>query len=350
MMRVYFEKRILHFKNPAGTSRGILNRKPSWYIIIEDESIHGFKAIGECSIIPGLSIDKEELIESKLKEICERIQQGNYNVNEKIPDFPAIQFGIETALLDYQAHGSKILYPSEFTEGKKGIPINGLIWMGDEKSVLKQIEQKLVQGFRCIKLKIGLKDLELDFSTIKNLRTQYTKTELEIRTDANGAYTYNQAKLVLEKLKKLGVHSIEQPIAPNQAESMALLCEMNILPIALDEELIGVADKEKRQQLLNTIKPQFIIIKPSLLGGIYESEEWIELAKKLKTGWWITSALESNIALNAIAQWTYSKKVEIPQGLGTGSLYRKNIEAPLTVVGEKLFYLPNKKWGYEFVY
>jgi len=340
-LKATYRKHSLQFLHPAGTSRGVYTTKDSWFLFLTDGEKTG---IGECSILKGLSIDDRPDFEFKLTKICDQINQDNFNFENHLHEFPSIQFGLETALLDLKNGGRHILYPSEFTEGKTGIITNGLIWMGDKTSMRLQIAEKLEKGFSCIKLKIGAIDWGTEKEIIAEIRRQFNAKELTIRVDANGAFTFHQAKTVLSELAEMQVHSIEQPIKAGNWDEMAKLCSSTPIPIALDEELIGIFPSEKKRELLQTIKPQYLIIKPSLLGGFNASEEWISLAGELNIGWWATSALESNIGLNAISQWVFTKNRDLPQGLGTGMLYSNNIDSPLALVGEKLFYDPGKKW------
>jgi len=348
-MKAYFQKRLLKFKKPAGTSRGILLTKPSWYLFLHDEENPENKGIGEVSIIPGLSIENEQQIENRLSEICAAISADTYNFDAPLSDFPAIKFGMEMALLDYQVNGSKILFPSEFTSGITGIKTNGLIWMAPLEEMYKQVEQKLEKGFRCLKMKIGAIDIQQELEILTNLRRKFRSSELEIRVDANGAFSYNEAGEILAKLSDLEVHSIEQPIAAGQMKEMAALCKNCAIPIALDEELIGTYSFEEKKQLVEQIQPQYLIVKPSLLGGFKASQEWITIANDLGIGWWVTSALESNIGLNAIAQWVATLNTNRYQGLGLGNLYEENVGSPLELKGETLFYNPAQKWNYEFI-
>jgi o-succinylbenzoate synthase len=341
-----YYKHTFQFHNPAGTSRGVYTTKQSWFIFLSDGVNTG---IGECSLLKGLSIDDRSDFEQYLTEICDQINQGTFEFEQPLFDFPAIKFGLETALLDLKNGGRHILSPSEFTEGKTGIITNGLIWMGDKKSMRLQIAEKLKKGFSCIKLKIGAIDWDSEKEVIAEIRSQFSAKELTIRVDANGAFTFQQAKTVLSELANLQVHSIEQPIKQGNCEEMAELCLTTPTPIALDEELIGIFQFENKRNLLQKIKPQYLIIKPSLLGGFKASEEWTSLAEEMNIGWWATSALESNIGLNAISQWVYMKNIGLPQGLGTGMLYTNNIDSPLTLVGEKLFYDAGKKWDLHLI-
>lgn len=341
-LKATYHKYTLDFKRPSGTSRGILRQKETWFIVISHK---GKQGIGECGILRGLSIDDVTNYEEMLAWICQNIQLGAAKLLETLQEFPSIQFGIEQAFLSLQSKTPYTLFPSEFTAGKKAIPINGLIWMGDEHFMKTQIKEKLKQGFACIKMKIGAIDFETEYQLLKNIRKEYNADEIELRVDANGAFAPQDALEKLKKLSELKLHSIEQPIKQGQIDAMAQLCEQTPLPIALDEELIGVFNVTDKQKLLQTIKPQYIILKPSLIGGYKGSAEWISMADELKIAWWITSALESNIGLNAIAQWTYTLNNKMPQGLGTGSLYTNNIEAPLEVHHGSLHYNPTQKWN-----
>lgn len=331
----------LQFKFPAGTSRGVLLHKPSSFLILEKD---GFTGIGECSTIPGLSIDPDETYSEKLDELCRLLNEGYDPSGINLDDFPSIAFGLETALLDLDAKGSKNLFPSAFTQGKAGIPINGLVWMGDKDFMQKQIREKITAGYRCIKLKVGAIDFETELEIISGIRQQFSPDDMEIRLDANGGFSPENALERLNKLSNFQIHSIEQPIKPRQFETMAELCRQSPIPIVLDEELIGVKPEDKKF-ILEKIKPAYIILKPSLIGGFRQSEEWIQLAGKQNINWWITSALEANIGLNAIAQWTFTLNSQLPQGLGTGQLYHNNIPSPLEIENAKLFYRPEKKWN-----
>ncbi len=334
-MKATFERYLLQFKRPSGTSRGVLQEKETFFIHLTDGSRKG---VGECGLLRTLSIDDRPDYVEKLEWVCQNIHLGLEKLYEILNEFPSIQFGLEQAFLDLEST-NQVLFPSPFTEGKEGIVINGLIWMGSIGFMKKQIQEKLEQGFSCIKMKIGALHFEEEYAVLQQLRKEYPS--LELRVDANGAFTPEEALEKLERLSKLRLHSIEQPIKPHQWEAMASLCEQTPLPIALDEELIGVFHQEEKRRLLTAIKPQYIILKPSLVGGFKGSHEWIDLAEQLQIGWWITSALESNIGLNAIAQWTYTLNSSMPQGLGTGSLFTNNIPSPLVIRGEKLFYQPS---------
>lgn len=342
-MTAEYKKHILNFKRPSGTSRGVLTTKETWFIIIHDNNRKG---IGECGILRSLSIDDRPDYEKKLKWTCENIALGKEKLWEELKDFPSIQFGVEMAFRSLVAANPFDLFPSEFTKGEDAIPINGLIWMGEKAYMKSQIEEKIALGFNCIKLKIGAIDFDSELELLKYIRKEFSSEEIELRVDANGAFAPSEALEKLRKLSKFELHSIEQPIKQGQVEEMANLCSRTPLPIALDEELIGVFDVTKKKQILQTVQPQYIIFKPSLIGGYRGTQEWLDLAEKQCTGWWITSALESNIGLNAISQWTYTKQPHMPQGLGTGSLYTNNFESPLQVKGGKIYYNPAKSWEF----
>lgn len=330
----------LQFKFPAGTSRGILLYKPSSFLILEKD---GFRGVGECSTIPDLSIDPVNSYIEKLDQLCRLLNKGFDPGAIDLDAYPSIAFGLETAMLDLKAQGSKCLFPSTFTEGKRGIPINGLVWMGDKAFMQKQIREKIAAGFHCIKLKVGAIDFDTELEIISGIRQQFSPEDIEIRLDANGGFSPEDALEKLNKLASFTIHSIEQPIKQNQLDTMADLCRQSPIPIVLDEELIGVKPEDK-ESILEKIKPAYIILKPSILGGFRESEAWIQLAEKHNIGWWITSALEANIGLNAIAQWTATLGSLLPQGLGTGQLYLNNIPSPLEIEQAELFYRPKNEW------
>ncbi len=341
-MKATFQKYILDFKQASGTSRGILQIKETYFLFVSNEYSEG---VGECGLFRGLSCDDRPDYEEKLQWLCENIHREKEFLLSELIEFPSIQFGLEQALLSLNSNDKFELFSSKFTQGQDAIPINGLIWMGTEAFMLQQIKDKLKAGFTTIKMKIGAIDFNTELSLLKSIRKEYNANEIELRVDANGAFKPKEA---LEKLKRLSdyeIHSIEQPIKKGQWQEMARLCEDTPLPIALDEELIGIFDVTKKRDLLLTVNPQYIILKPSLVGGIAGSNEWIELSNEQNIGWWITSALESNIGLNAIAQYTYNLNVSLPQGLGTGSLFTNNMESPLEVINGSLQYNTSKKWN-----
>ncbi|MEB8345617.1 o-succinylbenzoate synthase [Flavobacteriaceae bacterium KMM 6898] len=340
-MKASYKKYILDFKRPSGTSRGILHQKETWFLIIKGEVGFG---IGECGILRGLSIDDVPEYEQKLKWTCDNIHLGKAKLWKELIGFPSIQFGVEQAFISFEAMAPFELFPSPFISHSTPIAINGLVWMGDEGYMHEQIQQKLADGFTCIKMKIGAIDFKTEISLLSSIRKKYAKDEIELRVDANGAFKLNEAMEKLNILSQYDLHSIEQPVKQGNVPEMKSLCANTPLPIALDEELIGITDVIEKDFLLKTIRPQYIILKPSLVGGFKGSEEWINAAKKYNIGWWVTSALESNIGLNAIAQWTATLQNNLPQGLGTGSLYTNNIDSPLMVKNGKLYYQKDGAW------
>ncbi len=343
MIKATYKKYILNFKNPSGTSRGVLRTKETWFIFLEENAKKG---VGETGLFRGLSIDDVPNYEEKLSWVCKNINLGLDKLLFETLQFPSIQFGLEQAFLSLKSNNKFDLFPSEFTQSNKSIAINGLVWMGDKQFMKNQIQEKLKTGFSCIKMKIGAIDFETEIELLKSIRKEFSSKEIELRVDANGAFKPENALNKLEVLSELDIHSIEQPIKQGQLQEMASLCENTPLPIALDEELIGVFSSEEKRKVIETVKPQFIILKPSLVGGFKGSKEWIDLAENSNIKWWITSALESNIGLNAIAQYTYTLKNELPQGLGTGGLFTNNFESPLEVINGTLQYNNSKNWNF----
>ena len=341
-MTANYHKYLLDFKQPSGTSRGTLTQKETYFIIINNEIKQG---IGECGLFRGLSIDDRPDYENKLNWVCNHIDLGLEELLTQLIEFPSIQIGLEMAFKSLESHDPFELFPSKFTQSEDSIAINGLIWMGTESFMKQQIADKIDAGFSCIKMKIGAIDFQQEINLLKSIRNQFSSKDIELRVDANGAFHPTNA---LEKLKILSdykIHSIEQPIKQGQIDSMNQLCSKTPLPIALDEELIGVNDYDLKIQLLTDIKPQYIILKPSLLGGFEATSEWIEIANKINIPWWITSALESNIGLSAIAQFTSTFDTNMYQGLGTGQLYTNNFECPLLLNGENLSYNNSLNWN-----
>lgn len=341
MLTASYKKYTLNFKSPSGTSRGVLTSKETWFLIISDGEKQG---IGECNMFRGLSADDIPDYEEKLQWVCNNINLGINNLLKTCKKLPSIQFGIDQAFLSLLSPTTTRLFDSPFTKGLESIPINGLIWMGNKEFMKAQIQEKLAKGFSCIKMKIGAIDFNAELELLKSVRKEFSAKEIELRVDANGAFKPSEALEKLKKLADLELHSIEQPIKQGQIHEMAKLCETTPLPIALDEELIGVFSFEEKEKLVKTIRPQYIILKPSLVGGFQGSTQWISIAEKYNAGWWITSALESNIGLNAIAQWTYTLNNKMPQGLGTGGLFTNNFESPLQVKQGGLYYDNNKEW------
>ncbi|WP_417786202.1 o-succinylbenzoate synthase [Tenacibaculum sp.] len=343
MIKATYHKYLLNFKQASGTSRGVLRTKETWFLILERE---GKKGCGECGLFRGLSADDKPNYEEKLHWVCNNINSGLEKLLPELIEFPSIQFGLEQAFLSLESNKPFELFPSDFTEGKQQISINGLIWMGDKAFMQQQIKDKLQQGFTTIKMKIGAIDFDTEIALLKSIRKEFSAKEIELRVDANGAFLPKNALEKLQLLSELELHSIEQPIKQGQWQEMASLCEKTPLPIALDEELIGVFSSEEKEKCIATIQPQYIILKPSLVGGFKGSNEWIQIASNHNAGNWITSALESNIGLNAIAQWTYTLNNPLPQGLGTGSLFTNNFESPLEVSNGSLGYNTNKNWHF----
>jgi o-succinylbenzoate synthase len=337
-MNYSIQHNIFHFKNPSGTSRGVLTEKHAWFITFWTEENPYVKGVGECSIIAGLSpdfkdnLDYETSIHTFCAAYCESL-----TLPSEITAFPSIKFGIETAVLDLKNGGKGLIFENDFSINSKKLPINGLIWMGDQAFMEEQIEQKIAEGFKTIKMKVGAIDFEKEISILASIRSRFSKDELTLRVDANGAFSKKDALSKLTELAKMDLHSIEQPIQAGDWETMKKLCKDSPLKIALDEELIGINQLDDKNKLLDTIQPPFIILKPSLHGGIEGTKEWIELAEEKGIQWWITSALESNIGLNAICQLAAEYSTILPQGLGTGSLYTNNIESDLCVENGFIF-------------
>ena len=344
MMNYRIEERVLHFKQPAGTSRGVYTIRKIWLIHLSDGQREG---VGECAPLPDLSCDAGPDYREALEKVCAEFCRQGHNgdcpqcVLSMIPelrDYPSMLFGLETALLNLE-RGDR-LFDTAFSRGEAGIPINGLVWMGSYEEMLQRMEQKLKMGFRCVKLKIGAIDFDKELDLVKRIRERFSFHEVELRLDANGAFPFEEALYKLELLSQYAIHSIEQPIKAGQWAYMAELCRESPLPIALDEELIGVNDPEMKRHMLNVIKPRYIILKPSLHGGMQGCREWISTAKEQGIGSWITSALESNIGLNAIAQFAsgvYGDAIRMPQGLGTGQLFTDNIDMGLVIRGDRLW-------------
>ena len=372
MYKIEISERTLHFKQPAGTSRGVYTTRHSYYLTLTSDEMPGVEGVGECATLPDLSCDAKPEYAVTLRQVCQMVEQMGRIPYDMIRAYPSITFGLETAFASFFDEAKKKLgamnlsegktsveilkeagvsvpmgmenlvnlFDSPFGRGEEGITINGLVWMGTYEEMLVRLEEKLQAGFHCVKLKIGAIDFFKELDLIKRIRDVYTKEQVELRVDANGGFLPENAMSQLEALAKYDIHSIEQPIKQHQWPKMAQLCRETPLPIALDEELIGVNVRSMKQALLDTVRPQYIILKPSLHGGIYGCNEWIELANQRGIGSWITSALESNIGLNAIAHYAakvYGPDVQMPQGLGTGQLFTDNIPMPLEIRGDKLF-------------
>lgn len=336
---VTIEPRTLHFKQPAGTSRGVYTTRKSWFVTITSPEFPDRRGVGECAPLPDLSCDAIPEYERILHSVCNMFGMTGKLNHDMLRPYPSMLFGLETALLGFE-RGGDCLFDTPFARGEEGIPINGLVWMGSYDEMLERLETKMKAGFRCVKLKIGAIDFDRELDLIRHIRSAFTKEQIELRVDANGGFTPDNAMSRLERLARYDIHSIEQPIRQHQWDDMARLCRESPLPIALDEELIGVNMVSMKRHLLDTVRPQFIILKPSLHGGMAGSREWIALARERGIGSWITSALESNVGLNAIAQFAsdvYGPSIAMPQGLGTGQLFTDNIPMPLEIRGDKLW-------------
>ena len=334
-MRLQFAPYVLRFKEPGGTSRGVMTEKITCLLRIFDEKDPAHFGIGEAGIFPGLSPEADDRFFYKLMEMQSNVRLG---LPTDLLKFPSLPFGFEQAIRDFSGGCHGIYFESPFVHGQSSIEINGLVWMGDFDTMIERIEQKLQQGFRCIKLKIGAIDWRQEVDMIRYIRDRYDPERLEIRVDANGGFTMDNAIPRLKRLADMGVHSIEQPIKAGNPTLMRFLCDISPLPIALDEELIGKFTREDKAETLDAIRPAYIVLKPSLVGGFSGSQEWIDLATERGIGWWVTSALESNIGLNALAQWVARLHVSLPQGLGTGGVFTNNFTTPLRLVGDRLHY------------
>jgi o-succinylbenzoate synthase len=355
-LQVHYQPYKLNFRFAAGTSRGILTEKTSWLIKIYDDENPSIIGIGECGPLSGLSIDDRPDFEDTLQNICQEFNKLDleiYSWNISIileqligSQWPSIRFGFESAMLDYLNGGKRVLFDNDFVNLKKSIPINGLVWMGSHEAMLQQVEAKIAEGFSTIKLKIGAINFEEECAILAYIRRHFSAREITLRVDANGAFNASSVHAKLNKLAEYDLHSIEQPIAPKQMDLMAELCEVSPVPIALDEELIGKFDYAEKRRLLKQLKPKYIILKPTLLGGFELTREWIETAQRLDIDWWITSALESNVGLNAISQFTAEFDNPLPQGLGTGQLYHNNIPSPLIINQGQLHYDPLYAWDF----
>lgn len=335
-MTFSIQEKLLHFKQPAGTSRGVYTTRRIWLLTVEHD---GRSAIGECAPLPQLSCDDIPDYEAVLRRFCDIIEATGAIPYDEMRNYPSMLFGVETALAQL-SRTDGLLYDTPFSHGEEGIPINGLVWMGTHDEMLSRLKEKLALGFRCVKLKIGAIDFAKELDLIQHIRKHFSREEVELRVDANGGFTPDVALERLQELARYDIHSIEQPIMAHQWSEMAQLCQLSPLPIALDEELIGVNSTDEKIRLLDTIKPQYIILKPSLHGGVAGTREWIALANERGIGSWITSALESNIGLNAVAQLAadiYGPQITMPQGLGTGMLFTDNIPMPLEIRNDCLW-------------
>ena len=342
MRKITITSKLLHFLQPAGTSRGVYNTRLSFYLKLTSDEQPDVVGVGECATLPDLSCDAmpPNEYERKLRTFCDEYERTGVIDYEAMRAYPSMLFGLETAVAQFNAKGSLNFFDTPFGRGEEGIPINGLVWMGTFEEMFERLEAKLKAGFRCIKIKIGAIDFDRELQLIRHIRSTFSRNDVELRVDANGGFTPEEALSRMKALVQYDIHSIEQPIKQHQWTEMARLCAATPLPIGLDEELIGVNERQKKIELLDTIRPQYIVLKPSLHGGMAGTEEWIQLARERNIGSWITSALESNVGLNAIAQLTasiYGTNIRHAQGLGTGQLFADNIEMPLKVLGDKLW-------------
>jgi len=339
MLKAEFTPYTLQFKRPGGTSRGVLTSKQTWFVKIFDDENPEISGQGECALFRGLGCDDRPEYEQMLESLARHLPAPE-ELPAVLKEYPSILFGVETALADLKNGGKGVIYPSDFAEGSDSILINGLIWMGTKEEMKEQIRSKLKEGFTCLKLKIGALDFEAEIELLHSIRQEFKAQTVELRVDANGAFSPGEAMEKLERLSQYDIHSIEQPIRAGQWEEMSRICRTSPIPVALDEELIGINDTETKRRLLETIQPQYIILKPSLHGGFAGSDEWIRLAEEQQINWWATSALESNIGLNAIAQWCYTYHNPLPQGLGTGQLFTNNVESKLRLLRDLLYIQP----------
>ncbi len=353
MLKLEYKPYTLDFTFEAGTSRGVMKKRDVWFLKVCDDRNPSVNGYGEVAPLNRLSMEDVSLVSDVLEQVQEKIrhfttprtEDAAFQIAKELSPIPfaSVRFGLEVALLDLVHGGRQLIFDNAFYQNNEPIPINGLIWMGDIETMKKRAQEKLDQGFKCIKMKIGALDFEQELEVLKLLRE--VSLDLELRVDANGAFANHESLRKLMSLAEFNLHSIEQPIIPRQPEAMQLLCKKGAVKIALDEELIGIETKEAKQELLELLKPRYIVLKPSLIGGFKSTREWIDLAEKLNIGWWITSALESNIGLNAIAQFTAGFENDEYHGLGTGQLYHNNIDSPLTVENGLITLDPNKAWG-----
>ncbi len=356
MLQISYKAHLLNFKFPAGTSRGVLHTKKTWFVILEKNGVSG---IGEAGPLPGLSPDDRPDFEQQLARICKELERKEFpaerNGIENLAyelcgnHFPSIRFALETAMLDLANGGRRLIFGNDFFYGRTEIPINGLIWMGDRETMRQRMQQKTEEGYTCLKMKIGAINFNEECAILEEVRRHFGPGQITLRVDANGAFSVEEAMEKLNRLATFSIHSIEQPVQQGQVGEMYELCRKSPVPVALDEELIGVSVEEQGRELLDRVRPQYIILKPGLLGGFSVCRQWIQLAEELGIGWWITSALESNIGLNAISQFTACWNITAPQGLGTGQLYHNNIPSPLRIIKGKLKYDTNEYWNLEII-
>jgi O-succinylbenzoate synthase len=355
MLCLTYSRRDLRFNFPARTSRGALTTHTAYFLHLHEGVTPAAGApvgLGEAAPLAGLSPDFSPDFEAQVAGVCQQFNEAKFSAFSAAqvpaligPDLPALRFALETAALDYARGGTRQLYDNAFARGQQGIPINGLVWMGDAAFMRQQIKQKLTAGFSCLKLKIGSLDFATELDLLAEIRAVAGPADLTLRVDANGAFSPEEAPARLDALSQFAIHSIEQPIRAGQPAALAGLCQTSPIPVALDEELIGVTDPRAQELLLDTVRPAYIVLKPTLLGGHAATRHWIALAQARRIGWWLTSALESNVGLNAVAQLTGEYELaNFAQGLGTGQLYHNNIAAPLDINQGKLYFAPEQSW------
>lgn len=345
MPEVSIQRYALRFLAPAGTSRGVLTTRETWFVRWT-ETPGRPAGIGECALFRGLSADDRPDYAERLAAFAARLSAGEPVPDDELRAWPSIRFGFEMARADARQEGTGLLFPSAFTEGREGLLLNGLVWMGSAETMARQAREKWDQGFRCLKFKVGALDFEDELAMLRRVRAAYPADILEIRLDANGVWTPDEAARKLDRLACLAIHSIEQPLRAGQPEALAALGARSPIPLALDEELIGTTDPAAMDRLVCAVRPAYLVLKPTLLGGLAATEEWIDCAERHGIGWWITSALESNVGLNALAQWTFRRGTRMVSGLGTGGLFQNNIPSPLRLRGPRLFYDPGAAWDY----
>lgn len=344
MLKARWIEHTLHPHFTLGTSKGSIDARTVWYLFVWNAARPEVEGIGEAALFPGHSKEFPADVRVKLMELCERTDNWEQRLNNDLVEVPSVRFAVEQCLRDLEVGGTKNLFPSEFTLGRNAIPINGLVWMGDKATMKQRIREQIEGGNTTVKMKIGAIGIDDELELLRAVRNEYSAADLTLRVDANGAFSYAEAPAVLQRLADLQVHSIEQPVPPGLYEVMAELCANSPIPIALDEDLIGLNTTDLKRDLLDNVKPQYIVIKPSLVGGWAATREWIDLAEARGIRWWITSALESSIGLNAIAQFTATLNVDMPQGLGTGKVYANNIPSPLLAEKGYLYYRPEVAW------
>lgn len=352
-LQASYTKRTFHFSFNARTSRGAIKQRDSWFLKIYDSANPEVFGIGEAAPVGGLSREKPGDVHDQFEAVVEKInKQDKLPATGSLKDIhsafdslnlsSSVYLAVETAFLDYFNGGKRIIFDNDFHKGKP-LEINGLVWMGGLDFMLQQVSIKVDDGFTCIKLKIGGLNFEKELDILQFVRRKYFRDQITIRLDANGAFKADQALNKLVGLSTYDIHSIEQPIKPG-SPFLAELCQKTPIPIALDEELTGIQTRKEKEELLDRIKPQYLVLKPTLHGGFLGCAEWIEVADARKIGWWLTSSMESNLGLNALAQFASQYSNPLPQGLGTGMIFKDNIPSPLEVKKGKLIWNSKESW------